>query len=82
MRAGMEGREDWSSDSDEENEEPEEAKGINTNVTMITQSFKRSTTMDEISKQVVLAGASQKPLHVNLLAGSIHGNLEGNLKVV
>ena len=38
--------------------------------------------MEEISNKIQLLGASTKPLSIHFTAGSINGNLEGNLKVV
>lgn len=38
--------------------------------------------MEQISNQIVTISGTNKPLHLNLLAGSIHGQLAGNLKVV
>ena len=49
---------------------------------VIKQQFKRSTQMEEISTKILNVSNSSKPLIVKFLAGSIHGNLEGNLKVV
>ena len=38
--------------------------------------------MQEISDQIMTVTHATKPLHVTFLAGSVHGNLEGNLRVV
>ena len=67
--------------SDEEDSE-EQNSPASQNIVSISQSFKRSTTMEEISNQIIAVSSSNKPIHVNFLAGSIQGNLAGNLKVV
>ena len=38
--------------------------------------------MDEISAQIAFIAQTKQPLSVHFSAGSIYGNLEGNLKVV
>ena len=38
--------------------------------------------MEEISAKILQVSNSVKPISVSMMAGSVHGNLEGNLKVV
>ena len=65
-----------SDDSDQEEGSPQDDENT------ISMAFKRSSKMEEINEQIKKVNSSTKPLNINFLAGPIHGNLEGNLKVI
>ena len=81
-RTGRPGASSNQDDYDSEEDEEEEATKSTENPNLISQSFKRQTTNEEIAKAIMAVSASSKPLEVHFMAGSIHGNLGGNLKVV
>lgn len=68
--------------SDDEDEDADDEESKTNSVNWISQSFKRSTKMDEISEQIQYISTTKQPLSIHFSAGSIHGNLDGNLKVV
>ena len=79
MSAAMQGG-NMSSEEEDEDEDAEAADQHDPN--SITQSFRRSTKMDEIQAKITAINASTKPLSIQVMTGSIHGECSGNLKVV